>query len=391
MVASVRALLLLPLFVTVACSGSGSAGDASGTSGGVIAEVSGQPITEADLDARLAQIPGLSRPEFSGPVGKERLLEQMIEERILYRAAMDDGLDQDEDIQRRLEELRRSLLVQSYLDRMRDRAAQVTEKEARAFYQEHQDDYVVAKAARVRVLVNPDRKIMNRAREMVVDQGVRFPLVCSRFNTVPALIENAGLLPNWVVPGRSVSWIGNQPRFHEVVFSLEPGVPSEVFEIPQGLCLVMVDELRPERQRPFDEVRTDVESRIARERTTTGLPELIAELKERYDVRILAPPGRSAEELFDEAQGAAEPQRKVDLFEELVRRHPDDSRVLEALFMIGFTKSEELGDEDGARVAFERVIRDFPDSELAQSAQWMLSSKGDDVPAFEDDTQESQE
>ncbi len=391
-VAFVRCLVLGSLLVVVACSGSADSSDAPAEpgQGPVLAEVGGRKIHESDLEARLADVPRLARPEFSGPVGKERLLEQMIEEEILFRAAVDDGLDQDEELRRRLEQSRRSLLVQAYLDRMHENATQVSEEEARAFYDAHLDEYRTEASARVRVLVNPDRRIVDRAREMVEKDGVRFPMVCSRFGSIPGLIEAAGLLPNWVRKGRAVSWLGNLPEFHAAVFSTEPGNMSDTFETGQGFMIVMVEEVREERQRPFDEVRKDVEARLARARASTGLPELIAELKERYDVQILAAPGRSAEELFNEAQQASQPRRKVELFEELVRRHPDDDHVLEALFMIGFTRSEELGDPDGARAAFERVIAEFPDSELAQSAEWMLSSQGDSVPAFEDDA-ESQE
>jgi outer membrane protein assembly factor BamD (BamD/ComL family) len=112
------------------------------------------------------------------------------------------------------------------------------------------------------------------------------------------------------------------------------------------------------------------------------LPELLASLEERYGVRI-EEEQRSAEDVFTEAQRAANPREAVALFEEVVERWPESERVPEALFMIGFKRSEELHDSAGAQAAFGQLLERFPDSELAQSARWMLSSGADGVPEFE--------
>ena len=84
------------------------------------------------------------------------------------------------------------------------------------------------------------------------------------------------------------------------------------------------------------------------------------------------------------AQAAPMPQRRIDLYEELVERFPEHGHAVDSQFMIGFLLSEEIGDAERARAAFERVIEMAPDSDLAQSARWMLTS-GEEEPEFEDD------
>ena len=54
--------------------------------------------------------------------------------------------------------------------------------------------------------------------------------------------------------------------------------------------------------------------------------------------------------------------------------------------MLGFIRSEELGDQAGSVDAFEKVIELDADSELAQSARWMLTSGENEVPRFQDDS-----
>jgi len=351
-------------------------------SGQVLAEVGRRVIHESDLERRLSEIPPLSRSEFTSPAGQERLLRQMIEEELLWRAAQDEGVSRDPAVVHEVERATRSIVVQAYLDRKQQEASQVTEEEARAFYEEHLADYVTEHTVRVRVLENPRLHTAEHARTLVVEQNVSMASVCSKFNVDPSLVEAAGLLPQWVRRGKAVPWIGNHPSFHEAAFALEPGVPSEVFETARGWTFVMLEEDNPSRQRSFEEARADVEGRIARQRTSTGLPELLASLEERYRVRIEAVE-RSAEEVFAEAQRATNPREAVVLFEEVVERWPDHERVPEALFMIGFKRTEELDDPVGAEAAFRELLERFPDSELAQSARWMLSSDGDGTPEFE--------
>ncbi|HMB69374.1 MAG TPA: peptidyl-prolyl cis-trans isomerase [bacterium] len=381
---SVRTLVVGVTMAVALAACQGTPGDSAPARDRVLARVAGKVIRESDVDARLAELPTLARPEYSSPIGKERLLRQMVEEEMLYRAAVEDGLDQDPTIASRLERSRRQILTQAYLDHMQEEASRVPDDEARAFYREHLDEYHIERMLRVRVLHHSDRNIVERARDMVVEHDRRFAEVCAEINEKSMLKDAAGLLPNWVRRDKAVPWLGNLPEFHDAVWSLAPGEMSPVVETVQGFLIAVVEEERPARQRTFEEARADVVGRISRERSTRGLPELIDELEERYSLEMVAAPEKSAEELFAAAQAAPGATRKVELFEELVERYPEDERVLEALFMIGFTRSEELGDSAGARVAFERVVREFPDSELAQSAQWMLSS-GEGAPEFDDE------
>jgi peptidyl-prolyl cis-trans isomerase C len=370
------------LFAALGFLGAGPGCDGGGGEDDILARVAGHAITVADVDARIARIPQMARPEYSGPIGRSRMLNQMIEEEVIYRAAVDEGLDRDPDVKQLLDASTRQILVQTYLDRRQDGATKLHEKELREFYDKHRDEYRQEKLVRVRVLVAKERGSAQRARDLAL-KGKPFDQLCASFSTDPLVIDAAGLLPNWVRRNKAVPWLGNHPAFHEVVFALKQGEISEVFETPKGFHVARVEEIREERQRTFEEARSDIEARLARERNTTGLPALVDELKQRYRVEVVQPAGRSAEELFTLAQQAPAAKERVALYRELVERHPKNEHVVEALFMIGFVTAEELGDREGAKPAFQRVIDEFPDSELAESARWMLTAEGSESPAFE--------
>ena len=51
--------------------------------------------------------------------------------------------------------------------------------------------------------------------------------------------------------------------------------------------------------------------------------------------------------------------------------------------MIGFVYAEELKDESKARAALEQVIARYPQSELVDSARWMLENMARGAPALD--------
>lgn len=368
-------LLLLP-----GCrSGEGSADDP------VLATIDGKPITAAQVDERIADVPRLARPEYSGPIGRTRMLKKMIEDDVLYRAAVDEGIDRQDDVRQAIEDATRQTVVQAYLDKMHDKAAQVSDEEAQAFYDAHQDEYRTETMLRVRVLLTPDERIAKRAYQMVSGDDLKFADACTRFSENPYIVAARGLIPTWVRKGRAVPWIGNHPEFHDHVFALEKDQLSEPFQVADGWMIARVEDVRESRQRPFEEVRDDVIGRIVRQRTTSGLPDLLAQLKDRYHVVMRDEPGaKSADELFAEAQSAPQPARRVELYRELVERFPEDTHAVDSQFMIGFLLSEEMHDSTAAEAALKKVIEMAPESDLAQSARWMLTS-GKEDPVFEDD------
>jgi peptidyl-prolyl cis-trans isomerase C len=381
---SCTAAILATFIVIAGCGSRESSSDAPSDDSAVLAEIDGRKITAADVDARLAGVRRIGRPEGSAPIGRDRMLQQIIEQEILHRAAVDAGLDQEAEVREHLRDYERQFLVQAYLDRKQEEISRVSDEDARAFYEAHRDEYTTERTRRVRMLLTDNRRNAEHGRRLAVDNLLSFPQVCSRYSTHPQLVESLGLIPGWVREGKAVEWIGNHPKFHEVVATLEPGDVSDVFEIPLGLIVVRVEEVREPRQRPFEEVERDVRGRLARERSAQGLPDLLTELRERYHVKTYEKPARSPDELFAEAQAATDPSERIRLYDELVTRYPGHELALDSHFMIGFIRAEELRDPEGAAASFETVIELDPDSELANSARWMLSSEADAVPEFQD-------
>ena len=379
MMLTLRSCWLGALVALAGCTSAETTGDST-ADGRVVAEVAGRAITLDEVDARIQAMSGRRHDGAASEVDRARMIRQLVEEEALFRAAVDAGLDREPEIARRIAEFERQLLSQAFLDREQERVSAVDEAEARAFYESHLDEYRTERMLQVRLVVTSDSSMAVRAKE-IADQGaLRFFEIVPRFSDHPLVVANAGLVPEWIRRGRAIPWIGNHAAFHDAVFALDKHDVSDVIGTPVGWVVARVEDVREAHQRTFEEARYDVERRIVARRRQTGLPELLDSLKERYHARILEAPGRSAEELFQAAQAEASAKDRVALYEELVARFPEHERALESQFMIGFVRSEELRDSLGAQEAFAKVIEMAPDSELAGSARWMLSSGERELP-----------
>jgi tetratricopeptide (TPR) repeat protein len=66
----------------------------------------------------------------------------------------------------------------------------------------------------------------------------------------------------------------------------------------------------------------------------------------------------------------------IEAYEKLLEIYPDDPNNYKPLFMIGFNYSEYLNDHDKARPYFQKVVDDYPNSDLVVSAKFMLENMG---------------
>lgn len=351
-----------------------------------VAEINGRKITQADYEAYLARMPRLARAEFSGDAGRNRVIEHMVEKEMLLLAAKADGIDRDEVVRAQLEESERETIVQAYLDKKREEAGKITEDEVRAYYESHKEEFTTEEALRVRLLAIPDRKRLEGIRNLVVQGALSFEDACRKHSDNPEIAAAGGLVPEWVRRGRAVPWIGNHPVFHEVAFAAKVGEISPVFETPKGFLFIRVEEHSPGKVRTFEEVRAGIEGRLKQEKVDQALPSLMEDLKKKYKVKVFEGDGTSAEQIFSKAQVESSPEGRIKLYREILERYPNDEHVVEALFMIGFIQSEELGNSEVARETFQEVVQKYPKHELAESARWMLSEESKTPPPFEADS-----
>lgn len=97
---------------------------------------------------------------------------------------------------------------------------------------------------------------------------------------------------------------------------------------------------------------------------------------ERFPQHEQAP--KALKQLAMIAQQQGDMRAAITHYERLLREYPGSDQADEAQFMIAFIYEEYLQDLDQARLAYQRVIDNYPDSELAASARRLLPNVGRD-------------
>jgi outer membrane protein assembly factor BamD (BamD/ComL family) len=142
------------------------------------------------------------------------------------------------------------------------------------------------------------------------------------------------------------------------------GVPAVCFVMAQTGC----GGSKENDGQPKNEVATEQPAAVAEEPAV--VPETATEA-----------------ELYEAAQKSERVNRPWDaigLYRRILAEYPGSPQNYKAQFLIGFVFSEELDMPDSARVAYERVIQDYPQSEFADDAGAMLRFLNGEVPKFEE-------
>jgi len=82
--------------------------------GKLVAKVGSRNITVADFNAAMQALPPEMQQQLAGPEGKRKFLDQLIGRELIYHAALREGLDRDDRLQKDMQALEKDYLVQFY-------------------------------------------------------------------------------------------------------------------------------------------------------------------------------------------------------------------------------------------------------------------------------------
>ncbi len=137
-----------------------------------------------------------------------------------------------------------------------------SEEELRTYYEEQKQAYTTPEERRIRhilIAVTPDspeeekQKALEKAREIKqkLDQGADFAELAKQMSEDPGSKDKGGDL-GFVRRGLM------EKNFEEAAFSLPKGAVSEPVETPFGYHIMQVMEIKPEKIKPFEEVKREI-------------------------------------------------------------------------------------------------------------------------------------
>jgi peptidyl-prolyl cis-trans isomerase C len=360
------------------------------TLGPVVGVVGGRKFTRHEVDSVLASLPSSMQDQFRQPENYKELVTQLMTQEVFYQAAKGYGIERDSSYQRDLDLQIRDLMVRHYFDRVLKALPDISEDEVRAYYNAHPDEFKIAARARVRHIALPSRSKAVQVRNALV-KGALWDATCAKYSTDKATRQNGGLL-GWVgkdadmVPG-----VGNAPGIVAAAYSLPIDKVSQPIKSEKSWHLIKVETREDASLQPFNDVKDRTKSRMLLSRRQDFGKTLSDSLLKYYNatvfedsIKVALTPEKTAADLFKEAQAAATPMQRIDLYRTLIKRFPTDSVSIQAQFMIGFTYAEEMHQYDLARQEFQTFLKEHASSDLAGSAKWMLENMDKPPPTLEE-------
>lgn len=378
-------LLLLAASLCWGCAGGNGSSDLA--EGEALVKVGDHVITREEFQAEMERIPPFQRKELETPAGKQKFLDRLVDMELLYLAALDEKMDQDSALVDEFNRARRQILMRHYYkDRIQD-AAQPADSMIDNYYGQHLDEFSEQERVRARWILAADEAAA-RALASRLKAGEEFTaLARNESKDSPTATEDGDL--GWFTRDGYVRSVGVNAAFTDEVFALELGAISAPFELEaKGWALVRLDEREVAHVRELAEVRGEIARRLGPKIQEEFYAKRMAELREQFGVEQLAESFTSAsspEELFEMAQNAKEAHERIGYYEQMVERYPDYEQADRAQFMVGFVYSEELGEKEKARAAFERFMTLYPASDLVEDARYMLEALAGKEPPFEVD------
>lgn len=387
----------------------------------ILVSMRGNNITEADFQAEVNKISPFAKTQFSGPEGKRRMLDRMVQNEILYLAARQKGYQNSPELKQQLEDYERNLLIREYYKNEIQDRVETTDAAVADYYNQHKDKYVEKARVKVRhILANSEAEALDIHKRL--EAGADFRTLAREESKDKLSARRDGLLGN-IIENGYIPTIGKDQQIQEQLFAMQEGEISPPIKSRKGYHIFLVEQKTDGRQKELAEVEDVIKGELKRELLTQAMDQKLAELKQQFQVTFhdeaiegaedpatdefkfdLPESKSSSDELSNDAADSADdasllspvkdllaaaasepsPEQSIQAYEKIIANYPNDPETYKAKFMVAFICSEQLGDSTRALNYYRRVIQEHPDCDLAESARYMVKelSFASTSPAF---------
>ncbi len=240
----------------------------------VLASINGKEITEATVLKFLNDIGPQAALQFKSPEGIKRVVDELVNQEVIYLNALESGLDQEEAFISELENLKEGLLKQYALDRMLENV-EISEGEILDFYNNNKVNFIKQESVKASHILVEN---LDQANEVLkeINEGLSFEEAARKYSTCPSK-EDGGNLGEFT-KGQMV------PEFEDAAFTLDLEIVSEPVKSQFGYHIIKVLEKNPIGMYSFDEVKNSIGQQVLGEKQQEVYLDKTNELKDKYEI-----------------------------------------------------------------------------------------------------------
>ena len=242
----------------------------------VVATVGQRTITQQDLDLVLMTLDPMKAKQYSTEEGKQKLIEELVNQELFYLDALNLNLDQDEIYLEEVERTKNALLKQYAINNLL-KDITLSEVEVKQFYEDNKEKFINPKSINAsHILVDE----LNVAEEIIaeINGGLSFEEAAQNHSKCPSSAKGGEL--GFFSKGAMV------PEFEKAAFELSIDEMSGPVKTNFGYHIIKVTDIKEESHKSFQEVRDSLAKQLLTLKQQEVYYNRVKDLKDKYEIKI---------------------------------------------------------------------------------------------------------
>lgn len=243
----------------------------------VILKAGSSTLTKKELQEDLKTLPPQTKAFLASPEGINRLKDELIKREVLYEEAKKKDLAKSDEFKRRLEEFKKITLINMLLEQELKNIQQVTEKDAKDYYEKNKDQFINPTEIRLSQIVVKREDDAKKVYERV-DKGEDFAKIAkelSKDEKTKALGGDMGFFKKGQL----------DPQIENLTFSLRKGQVSMPINRKDGLYIFKVTDVKGTPVE-FEPIKQQLIEQLKAKKQQDWFNSYIEELKKKHKVEI---------------------------------------------------------------------------------------------------------
>ncbi len=314
--------------------------------------------------------------------GKKSYVEKLAKSDVFYLDALEKGYDKNPMLKATVEQIERNMALRTVYNFLVIDSIDKSDERLEEYYNTNIKEFSTLAHRKIQTFGFDTKKTASKMRKTV-----KKLIKKQKEDEINTLIAENSVYPkgdgildhiydNGIIPG-----MGKDQVYCDMVWETKPKKLSDVFQNSKGIYVffrILEDVIATAK--PFEEEKARVEKTLMRTLSKEKFENVKKELETKYALvkytdRMVV--RLSAEEYFNKAEAAQKRRRFNDAifyYDEIMKYHKNSKDDYKAMFMKGFLFAEELKDTEKAIALFEEFLALYPEGDLSESAQYMLSS-----------------
>ncbi len=255
----------------------------------VLAVIGNRRITLREINDIIQTMPEPVQKEFQKPAMKKKLLEQYVQQEVLYEKAKRHGTEKDPVYRKGVEYYRKKLLAFLYVENKVREMVHITPQDVELYYKANKKMFSEPQRTTVAHILFDDKreaeKILKILNVSVKDKT--FAELAKEHSLDKQTAQNGGVIPGGITASSDIPGIKDEKAFRSAVENTTPGeIFSKVIKTDQGYHIIKVIERKQGREKSFDEVKVQAEQTLRMEREALARQKIAEEARSMKKIEI---------------------------------------------------------------------------------------------------------